>query len=849
MKNLFQISFVAAIAPLYLNNAASAQLIPDQTLGNESSLVNSTNNFLQIEGGATRDNNLFHSFQEFNVNTNQEVFFNNATNIESIFTRVTGGNISNIDGLIRNVGQADLFILNPAGIVFGENAQLNIGGSFFATTAESIFFADNTKFSVNDVNNKPLLTISAPIGLGLNNPGKIINRANLIKEERFGDEKTPLIFPNFNKTIPFENKIVNTLVGLEVNPNQNITLVGGDIQLDGGGLTALGGKIQLGGLATEGIIKIEPNGNLIFPNDSRLSNIALINDASIDVQGNGGGDIVITGQNVIVKDGSSLLAGIRAFQGSPNAQAGDIVINGINSVVFDGVRSTNSRRGGSTIFTTASNQVGLLLEKEFKTELGAFDFIINGEGQAGNIEINTTRLDITNGARIINITFGNGNVGNIIINSTEKVLIKNSGSAIFNTIFTGKGNAGNIEINTEFLKLTQGAQISENIFKGNGNLGEIIINAKESVSIDDKSSIFNTVNKDGIGDGGIIKIETKNFFLTNQGQLFTSTNGKGDAGNVTIDIKENTNINGGNIRSEVLKKGTGQGGTIQINSDNLMITNQGRLTVSSKGDGNVGQILIKANIVELNNQAKIRAESNFNASKKSPNNTIDNIFIDVDGNLVLQDNSLISAQATEQANGGNVAINADFILAFPENNDIVASAQDGEGGNISITTNGIFGIQSRDEVTPFNDITASSQIGLDGDVSIEILEIDPGESLTQLPTQIVDGSKLIAKGCLPSSAEDEINQFVVTGRGGLPTNPNNSLRENSVLSAEWVTLPQDPEKAKVIDNSRVEITQTTKEIVEAKGWIIDANGKIILTATATPGANGDIPSLIPHSCQ
>ncbi len=849
MKNLFKISFLASIVSLYLNNSASAQLIPDQSLGNESSIVNSTNNLLQIQGGATRGNNLFHSFREFNVNTNQEVFFNNSINIESIFTRVTGGNISNIDGLVSNVGQADLFILNPAGIVFGKNAQLNLGGSLFVTTAESILFADHTEFSTNNVNSKPLLTVTAPIGLRLNNPGKIVNQANLIKEERFGDQQLPTIFPAFRKDLPLEEKIVNTLVGLEVNPNQNITLVGGDIELNGGGLTALGGKIQVGGLAYEGIIKIDPNGNLVFPNNTLLSNISLINDASIDVQGEGRGDIIITGQTVILKDGSSLFAGIRPFKGSINSQAGDIVINGTDSVIFDGVRSQNSQRGGSNFPTNATNQIGLAFEKELKTESKGFDFIVNGKGQGGNIEINTKKLDITNGAKIVSLNYGEGNTGNIIINTEESISINSPGSSIFNTIFIGQGNAGNIEIKTKSLNLTQNATISENIFKGNGKLGNIIINAKERVFIDSNSSIFNTINKDGIGNGGIIKLKSKNVFLTNKGQLFTSTAGKGDAGNVTIIAQENININNGSISSEVLAIGNGQGGTIQLNSNNLIVTEQGALTVSSKGNGNVGQILIKANSVELDNQAKVEAETNFYDSNNSSNNSINNIFLDINGILILKNNSLISAKATQQANGGNAQINADFILAFPQNNDIIASAEQGQGGNINISTNAIFGIKERPAISlnNTNDIDASSQFGLNGNISIDILESDPAQSLTELPENIVDGSRLITKSCL---AGDEKNEFVATGRGGLPTNPNESLRGDAVLSAEWLSLEPSTNnltnRVEAKDTKALEVN--TNKIVEAQGWIIGDNGNVILTAASNPKTTTKLPWFVPHDC-
>ncbi len=884
MKNLFTIYFITSILPLLSNNLASAQIIPDQSLGNESSIVNSTNNLQKIEGGAIRDNNLFHSFQEFNVNTNQETFFNNPINIQNIFTRVTGGNISNIDGLISNVGQADLFILNPAGIIFGENAQLNIGGSFFATTAESILFPKDIEFSAINPGIPPLLTVNIPIGLQFgNNPKDIINRANFIKEERFGKEEIPVIFPNFNNFAPIKNGMrtinieeINTLVGLEVKPTKNIILVGGDIILDSGALTALSGRVQLGGLRESGVIIINADGNLGFPKNLILSDVKLINDASIDVRGNGGGDIMINGQNVEIKDGSSLLAGIRAFQGSSDTLAGDIIINGIDTITIDGVRKDNTIRGGEGLFSVVSNDVGILLEeKELNTEselvfLGEFEFPVNGEGRSGNIEINTKKLNITNGARINNVNFGRGFTGNIEINAESEVNLENTGSAIFNTIFTGEANTRNIEIKTQDLKLTDGAVISQNNFRGKGNLGNIIINAQESVVLDGKTSdnpalpterteIFNVVNSDGIGNGGFLEINTKNLSLTDGGSLYTSTTGTGNAGDVNINSIENISINKGRISSGVQNFDflesmqqiipQGNGGTIIINSKNLTIAEEGSLSVSSEGIGNVGQIIINGNYLELDG-GEIIAETNF----KDPNNSLlnknqDNLVINIQDNLILKNNSLISAKATQKAKGGNIAINADFIITFPQNNDIIASADRGDGGRINITTNAIFGIELRDHLTSLSDITASSDFGLDGDVSINILEIDPGQSLTQLTTQVIDASKLITQGCLVNNQE-ETNEFVLTGRGGLPNNPNESLRGNAVLSAEWINLPQKREEAKIVNPRSVisENISKEKEIVEAKGWIVGDNGNVILTALANNKVTGDIDWQIPHIC-
>ena len=149
-----------------------AQITPDNTL---STKVDSDGNVSEITGGQTRGDNLFHSFEEFSVPSG-EAFFNNASDISNIFSRVTGGNISNIDGLIRANGNASLFLINPNGIIFGENASLDIGGSFFSSTADGIVFADS-EFRARDIDS-PLLTINAPIGVNLGaNPGTIVNRS------------------------------------------------------------------------------------------------------------------------------------------------------------------------------------------------------------------------------------------------------------------------------------------------------------------------------------------------------------------------------------------------------------------------------------------------------------------------------------------------------------------------------------------------------------------------------------------------------------------------------------------------------------------------------------------------
>ena len=136
-------------------------------------------NTAEITGGETRGDNLFHSFQDFSVKTGNEAFFNNADSISNIFSRVTGGNVSDIDGAIRANGSANLFLINPAGIIFGENAFLNVGGSFIGSTADSLLFPDDIEYSATNTDTAPVLTINAPIGLGFRDVPQPITNSSL----------------------------------------------------------------------------------------------------------------------------------------------------------------------------------------------------------------------------------------------------------------------------------------------------------------------------------------------------------------------------------------------------------------------------------------------------------------------------------------------------------------------------------------------------------------------------------------------------------------------------------------------------------------------------------------------
>jgi filamentous hemagglutinin family protein len=207
------------------DNLTYAQIIPDDTLGNENSRVTPVDPQLElIEGGAIRGTNLFHSFQEFNISEGSAAYFANPEAIQNIFSRVTGVNPSLLFGKLGVLGNANLFFINPNGIIFGSNASLDLNGSFVGSTANSFIFPNGEMFSAIDPNAPPLLTIDAPsVGLqfeSLEAKG-ITNHGNLGTEQNLA-----LV----------GGTIVNT--GQLFAPNGEISLFtvdSGNIQLDGNG--------------------------------------------------------------------------------------------------------------------------------------------------------------------------------------------------------------------------------------------------------------------------------------------------------------------------------------------------------------------------------------------------------------------------------------------------------------------------------------------------------------------------------------------------------------------------------------------------------------------------------------
>lgn len=780
VSKYYLVFFVLGISPNLIQEKASSQVIPDGTLGTEVDLIDQKNN---ISGGQERGANLFHSFQEFSPLPETGAYFNNNPNIENIFSRVTGGIPSIIDGVIET-NDASLFLINPSGIIFKGNAQLNMNGSFFATTAEQVIFADGTTFNANISNTSPLLTVSIPVGLQYgNNPGAIaidgINRPDPIDEEGF---------------ISLNNGII-ALLGGEINFKNTII---SDVAIPG---------IEIAGIGEGETINLSnSDGTWVF-DYSDITNFKNVNigpNVFIDSAGETA-NINIQGKNIILNNSFIINSN------TTNNPGGNISLTASDSIQLN-----------QSFLTTQSSE--LLIDENFQF------FAPSVEGSGGDISLTAREIIITEGSQIVAGNFSEGKGGSINLNveeyleisgvgnvpttdpSGELIAVNSLPSSIAVTVGpTATKNGGNINIKTNQLNISDGARIDTST-TGFGNAGVIDIEAT-SIEISDvgeigfvdsstgeiipetlniaPSSIAANVEFASAGKGGNINIRTNQLNISNGGRIDSSTEGSGDAGMVTVNSLDSITISG--------KNGELHSG-IYASSEDQSKSNQ---LLNSSSNSN--------SIVGTSGNLKISTSE-----------------------LFLRDQGIISVENNSDRDAGNIKINADILFLF-DNSKIIARAGAGRGGNITINTKGLFPFNAIEN----NQIDASSDLGIDGEITIADPEIDSKINASLKERKPIAPEKLIYSACGLNS-DFTANQFRYIGRGGISPSPLTVITEDIIGelgTVEYIqkkelentlALPVVPE---IKDNSPTPSEDTeTKLIQEATTWKINDRGNIELVA-------------------
>jgi filamentous hemagglutinin family protein len=818
----------------------AAQVIPDATLpvGERSQVSGNPN--AQIQGGARRGDNLFHSFSQFSIPTGGSAFFNNAAEVQNIFARVTGRSASEIDGMIRANGTANLFVLNPNGIIFGRNASLNVGGSFVATTARAIGFTNGEMFNSDGRQPLPsqLLTVS-PNAFFFNQvmPQPIVNRSS------------------FNDT------------GLQVPPGQNLLLIGGAVQLRNGRLISPGSFIELGGVSGAGTVDLSADlstnsdWHLNIPDHVTRANVFLRNDSDINVKGSGG-SIRLLARNIGIDD-SSLRIEIPEDSRSPETQTGDLNLNASGSIAMHDSVLANSLFGQGTM-----GSVNLIAGDRISLNGSAILNTIEETaiGNAGAINITARSLSLTEDSQLASTLTGQGNVRGLNLNVRDDLFL--NASSLFNTVEAAAiGNVGAINITAGSWSLTGGGQVISGT-SGSGNAGNVTINARDTVLLDGSSSdgvfastIYTQTNENAAGRAGAITITTGSLFLTNGGALNSaSTDGRGNAGRVTIQARDSVQIRGfipnnpGNISgvfTSATEEAVGNGGNVSITTGSLAVSNRGRIITNAEGRGNAGNIRIQARDAVLfdgtdaisvlspgavgrGGDIDITARSlsllngaQFSATTSGTGNAGN---INLRSPLILlRDGSSITTNATRgNIPGGNIAIDTQFLVAEPnENSDISANSEDFRGGNVSIDAASLFGIQPRLSATPFSDITATGATSaLSGTIDVTTAGIDPTSGLVELPTELVDSSRLIAQGC----PADQGNSFIISGQGGLAPSPEQQLDDDADWQDRRRLIVAQPLPLPVPASRAPHSPRSPAPLLEATGWQKTATGEVRLVS-------------------
>ncbi len=804
-----------------LASVSQAQVVLDGTLGGSpgqtvgpgtlpngqqlSNGVTTSDHLITHDLGTRVGNNLFHSFSQFSIEAGKSATFTGPDSIANVLSRVTGSNVSNIDGtLASTIDNANLFLLNPAGVMFGPNATLDVKGAFYSSTADFIKLGENGIFHDN-LAEESVLTTAQPEAFG------------------FLGEGTP-------------QGVSIAQSSLEVPEGKTLSFVAGDIEISGGNLKAPDGKIILVSLASSGTATLTDTTEIQVSATS-FGQIELSDSASVNVDGE------ISGR-VIIRSGLLTVDRARISANTTGSSEGSLVSSleaGIDIEVAENVKLINST----------------LLEAN-----------VTGPRDGGHINVNAGEsLEVRDSIvrTFAPLPMTGGDLGDIEIHadtvllSTDTPPTADFGPIVgLSSLTSGPGNPGDIRVTANALQMQGGFVASVTGGEGRAGTIELMVNGDISVIGNDFGGNI-VANTFGTGDAGDVIISANNLRLTNDSQIQSATAGSGNASRVDIVLGESLIVeNAASIDSitassgaagaltisarDILiqgladspdptarefrtgfsvasNPGTGPGGSLTVMADNLRITDQGSIRSVTMGPGASGNINVMVGELSLTTGSSISAESisTEDGAANAGNinlNVTDTILVDnsivttqadnaVGGNIKLTADNLIQIVNSDitsrvqegSANAGSINIDPDFIIV--QNSLIDSSADFGDGGDVT------FIADSAILIDPFSTIDTSSRFGGNGIVDIRAPIQNLGETIAPLPEEILKVSGLFAARCA-AQKDGKFSSFIPGGREGAhpgftgflpsPLSFSTSGFENVKTTASRLGLESIPQK-------------------------------------------------------
>lgn len=575
-------------------NIASAQVVTDGTTGDATTLTGPDVE-IGAELGTETGNNLYHSFLEFSIETGGSATFTGPGNIENIVGRVTGGKISSIDGLLAStIPGASLFLFNPAGVVFGPNASLDVTGSFHVSTADELVSEDGSRFSATnpDING---FTVAKPESFGF-----------------LGADPAGIAFAGSQLT---------------VGQGETLSVVGGDIEIDGAALFVDQGEVNV--LAADGA--------------------AEANLTTGELSGADGGDITVTG--------GGLVASIGDGGGTVRIEGGEFVVDQASSVF--------SRNDGA-----ADGDVGVSIDTA-STEITGGSLVVTsaqGDGRGGDLDINSESIEISGGSLVEVNSQADGRSGDANLEA-ETIQVADGSQIVSNTLASGDG--GNLNIRGETVTFVNGAS-AQTLAQADGNGGAINI-VSDDLTVTDNARIASSSS--GSGNGGDIEFSGETVTFQNGGATLAVVNGSGDGGKISVAADDLT-LNDGAIATLVNETGLGKGGDVLIVAGSIEVLagdagGQSAISTATFGASDAGDIDIRA--------GSLLADGNDRRSGASVSSLTDNsngrggqIRLDIDQIVLLGGGSIFADPSGGSAESASIDIVADTVFV-----------DDAGGGNLT----------------------------------------------------------------------------------------------------------------------------------------------------------------------
>ncbi len=764
---LLLLSLLSLLPPAWGQRVVT-DIMPDGFLGTIVT-PNADGSIHTIEGGTIQGPNQFHSFDRFDLGSGETARFTGPVSIEHIMSRVTGGQESLIDGALRSdIAGADLYLLNPSGVMFGPGARLDVQGSFHVSTSEMLQLGENGVFHVS-LDEQSMLSVSVPSAFGFlqNNPvGVRIEGSNL-----------------------------------EVPTDQTLSVVGGDIQVVGNRvpsspatLGAPSGQIHLVSVASRGDVALLPTDSersLNVNRFTRLGVVTITDSALVDVSSSaGGGTVAIRGDRLIIDN--SLI-----FADTVGEQDGSSI--GIDIDVTNDLILTNG-----TLITTgvfASGNTGDIRVTVAKLELlnGAEISSINfAQGNAGKIEVSASELridggdtdqftgivsnadssssgaagtvtvtvqglaELLNGSVIGSATFGQVNAGGVEVSAGE---LRVEGTP---NQFTGissranrdsSGAAGTVRVIVQGLaQLLSGAQISSNTF-AQGNAGNVEVLAGELRIVGTPSrptGIASTAESDSFGDVGMVKVTVQGLAqLLNGASIVSNTFAQGDAGSVEVSAGElhiddlGTPNQFTGIASNAEPDSSGAAGAVEVTVQGLAeLLNGAEISSSTFALGNAGSIEVSAGELRIDDLGTLNQFTGIaSTANRDSSGAAGAVEVTVQGLAELLNGAEISSNTFALGNAGSVEVSAGELRidgrGIPNQFTGIASnaepGSSGTAGTVKVTVKGLGELLNGAGISSSTFTRGNAGIV---EVSTGALYIDGGgtEQLTGITSNAASGS-------------------------------------------------------------------------------------------------------------